>query len=88
MFDNFLSGSVFAVVAAVALVIGAPTHHHAPRLSAEAPTRVVLMPEVQVIGKRSPEFASAPEVVRMPMVTVTGVRDSGSEAAVALAATH
>jgi hypothetical protein len=87
MFDNFFSGSLFAVVAAVALVVGAPAHHHAPVLSAEAPTRVVVMPEVQIIGTRSPDFASAPEVVRMPMVTVTGVRDSGSEA-VALAATH
>ena len=82
MFDNFLCGTLFALVAAVALVAGAPDHQHAPRLAEQslssAPV-VVVMPEVQVVGKRSAEFATAPEVIQMPMVVVTGRRDTTNE---------
>ena len=81
MFDNFLCGTLFALVAAVALVAGAPSHQHAPRLAEQSVSSapVVVMPEVQVVGKRSAEFASAPEVVQMPMVVVTGRRDATNE---------
>ena len=81
MFDNFLCGSLFALIATIAVVAGAPASHTAPRLGAKssANAQVVVMPAVQVIGKRLPEFAAAPEVVRLPMVTVTGRRDMRHE---------
>ena len=89
MNDNFLCGSLFALIAAVTLVAGAPDSHSEPFWGAELPptAHVVVMPTVQVIGKHLPEFASAPEVVHLPMVTVTGRREMTQES-VALARTH
>ncbi|GEM_PF-3764719 len=76
--DNFLSTSIFALIAAV--VLAAASAHATPATNLE----VVTMPTVVVTGHRASAQVAAAGVVQMPMVVVTGHRQR-SESTVVLA---